>query len=279
MDTLAALRLQVEWGADEALDDQPRDHFRPATFTPPAFTSPVFTPPVFTPGAATPAAIPPPIAAARPRPASLAASATGMAQDQAAAAVTLDDLHAALAAFEGCPLRATATTTVRPDGNPAARVVLIAEAPGADDDRAGVAFAGPSGAALDRVLASAGLDRSILLLTPMVPWRPPGGRAPSEAEVHACLPFLLRLLQLVRPERLLLLGAGPVKALTGSTDGIRRLRGRWLEAAIPSPSGNAPLILPALAMLPWDQWLRSPSTKRDSWADLLALRQALLSTD
>lgn len=159
---------------------------------------------------------------------------------------------------------------MRPDGNPAARLILVAEAPGADDDRAGTAFAGPTGQALDRVLRSIGLDRGTMLLTHLVPWRPPGGRAPTEAEVQACLPFLLRLLHLVRPDRLLLLGSAPAKALTGSNDTIRRLRGRWLEATL--PGGRT---VPALPMLPWDQWLRTPAAKRDCWADLLALRQSL----
>ncbi len=257
MDSLAALRLQVEWGADEALDEQPRDHFRsvPVTAPVPALVS--------TPLPASgrqPLAVPP----ARPAP------AAARSQAAATAAGTLADLHAALDAFDGCALRATATTTVRPDGNPAARLVLVAEAPGADDDRAGTAFAGPAGQALDRVLRSIGLDRSGLLLTHLVPWRPPGGRAPTEAEIQTCLPFVLRLLHLVRPDRLLLLGSAPARVLTGSNDTIRRLRGRWLEATLPGGGRIA-----ALPMLPWDQWLRTPAAKRDCWADLLALRQSL----
>ena len=248
MDSLAALRLQVEWGADEALGDEPRDHFQPAPAAAPVLSR-----------------APPAVSPARPAP------AAARSQAAASAAGTLQDLHAALDAFDGCALRATATTTVRPDGNPAARLVLVAEAPGADDDRAGTAFAGPSGQALDRVLRSVGLDRSATLLTHLVPWRPPGGRAPTEAEVQACLPFLLRLLGLVRPERLVLLGAAPARALCGSNDSIRRLRGRWLPAALP----GADKPIPALPMLPWDQWLRSAAGKRDCWADLLALRLSL----
>jgi len=255
MDSLAALRLQVEWGADEALGEEPRDCFQLA-----------------------PASVPvsalgrEPLAAPPARPAPVPAAARGQAAADAAG--TLDELHAALDAFDGCPLRAMATATVRPDGNPAARLVLVAEAPGADDDRAGTAFAGPPGQALDRVLRSIGLDRSAMLLTHLVPWRPPGGRAPTEAEVQSCLPFLLRLLHLVRPDRLVLLGAAPARALTGSSDSIRRLRGRWLEATL--PGGPAPIS--ALPMLPWDQWLRTPAAKRDCWADLLALRQSLDTT-
>ncbi len=242
MDSLAALRLQIEWGADEALGDLPRDHFRPTPALHPVSPTPARSPAV-------------------------------IARNQSAAVLadTIAELHAALEAFGGCPLRATATTTVRAAGNPAAKLVLIADAPGADDDRAGIAFAGAAGQTLDRVLGSAGLDRSGLLLTHLVPWRPPGGRAPTDAEVQACLPFVFRLLQLVRPERLLLLGSAAVRAMTGSSDSIRRLRGRWLQATPP----GFDLPLPAFAMLPLDQWLRTPAAKRDSWDDLLALRSSL----
>jgi len=253
MDSLAALRLQVEWGADEALDERPRDRFQAAPGSrandPPAIATPV--PSRIAARTTTPGAVDGRVAAA--------------------SAETVAALHAALDGFDGCPLRTTATTTVRPDGNPAARLVLLAEAPGADDDRTGIAFAGAAGQTLDRVLRSAGLDRSGLLLAHLVPWRPPGGRAPTEAEIQACLPFLLRLLQLVRPERLALLGSASTKTLTGSNDTIRRLRGRWLQADLPEFNGP----LPALAMLPCDQWLRSPGAKRGTWTDLLALRLSL----
>jgi len=256
MDDLAALRLQIEWGADEALDNEPRDHFRP-TLKPtlgPTLQAP-FAPTLSAPAAPTRAVMP---VAAR-------------SQAVATAAATLAELHTALDGFDGCALRATATTTVRPDGNPTARLVLIAEAPGADDDRTGIAFAGLAGQTLDRMLRSIALGRDSMLLTHLVPWRPPGGRAPTEAEIQVCLPFLLRLLHLVRPDQLILLGSAPVRALTGNSDSIRRLRGRWLEAAL--PGFDAPI--PALPMLPSDQWLRSPAAKRDSWADLLALRHSL----
>ena len=242
MDSLAALRLQIEWGADEALADLPRNHLRPTPALRPMSPGPTQQPAV-----------------------------TARGQPAVVSADTLAGLQMAIEAFDGCPLRATATTTVRPDGNPDAKLILIADAPGADDDRAGVAFAGSAGHMLNRVLGSAGLDRTSLLLTHLVPWRPPGGRAPTDAEIQACLPFVFRLLQLVRPERLLLLGSAAVKAMTGNNDSIRRLRGRWLQAA---PPGFDPP-LPAFAMLPLDQWLRTPAAKRDSWADLLALRSSL----
>ena len=242
LDSLQALRLQIEWGADEALLDAPLDCL----------------------GRATPEADVPRRMLTRPEPALVALPSP--AAPAPIAAETLDALHDALAAFSGCPLRATATTTVRSSGNPAAGLLLIGEAPGAEDDRTGYAFSGVPGQTLDRVLGSAGLDRTSLLLTTLVPWRPPGSRAPNEAEVQACLPFLLRLIAIIKPTRLVLLGAAPVRALIGSTEAARRLRGRWQTALLGSVS------IPALPMLPLDQWLRSPTAKRDTWADLLNLQ-------
>jgi uracil-DNA glycosylase family 4 len=262
MDDLAALRLLVEWGADEAVADAPLDRFAPR---PAPTAAPVAS-------TASPASTAPPMAvAARLPPLLSAAAAPARAQALAAAATSLPELHAAMEAFDGCPLRDTATSTVRPSGNPAAGLVLVAEAPAADDDRAGAAFSGAAGALMDRVLASIGLDRSGILLTHLVPWRPPGSRAPTEAEVQACLPFLMRALVLMQPRRMVLLGAAPAKALAGAADGIRRLRGRWLT--VPMADGAASV--PAMPMLPQEQWMRTPAAKRDLWSDLLELRQSI----
>lgn len=264
MDDLAALRLLLEWGADEALADLPLDRFvsaaAPASRPASALASPAAVSAVH-PDASRPAAALP------ARGAAMAAQASGLA----AAAASLDALHDALDGFDGCPLRVTATSTVRPSGNPASRLVLVAEAPGADDDRTGSAFSGPPGQALDQVLASIGLDRGGILLTHLVPWRPPGNRAPNEAEVQACLPFLHRLLALTQPRRLLLLGGGPARALAGATEGVRRLRGRWLPVATPGLDDPAQ----ALSLLPLEQWMRSAAGKRALWADLLELRQSI----
>jgi len=250
IDALTALRLQMEWGADEALADVPLDRFaRPAS-----------------PAASRPNPVPrTPQPATAPQATAAQATAPKPTMPQAE---TLDELHAALQAFEGCALRATATHTVRPDGNPGADLVVIGDAPGSDDDRSGRAFSGPPGQLLDRVLGSIGLDRTRMLLTHLVPWRPPGSRPLSEAEIQACLPFLHRLLALVRPRHLLLLGAGPVRALTGSTEPIRRLRGRFLQVEVI----NAQLPMAALPLPPLEQWLRSATSKQELWSDLIQLR-------
>ncbi|MBV8913020.1 MAG: uracil-DNA glycosylase [Acetobacteraceae bacterium] len=230
IDALTALQLQIEWGADEALAEAPLDRFeRPVRREP-----------------------------APPMPTSVPSPPAG----------SLDALYAALQAFEGSALRATAMHTVRPDGNPHAGLVVIGDAPGSDDDRSGRAFSGPPGQVLDRVLGSIGLDRTHMLLTHLVPWRPPGNRPLSESEIQACLPFVHRLLALVRPKRLLLLGAAPVRALTGSTEPIRRLKGRLLQAVV----ADADLTVTAMALPPVEQWFRSATSKQELWSDLIQFR-------
>ena len=241
-DDLTALRLQFEWGVDEALGDRPVDRF-----------------------AATPRPAAPPVE--RLAPASPIARAGVQAR-------TLDELHAEMDAFTGCPLRATATHTVRPSGSATAPILLIGDAPGSDDDRSGQAFSGAAGAVVDRVFGSIGLDRGGMLLTTLVPWRPPGNRPASDSEVSACLPFLHRLLGIVRPRRVVLLGAGPVMALSGQTGTIRQLRGKWLDLRITSEQ----LSLTGLPLLPLAQWLRDGTTKQQLWADLILLHKSATTT-
>lgn len=253
MDALSALRLQIEWGADEALDEAPIDR----TVAAPR--------PVAVPVAAAPLASPiaPQAPPARP---TLVARAQAVAQ----AATTLEELRAALAGFTDCPLAATATNLVFSDGNPEAGLVLVGEAPGADEDIAGKPFVGASGQFLDRMLASVGLDRTKLLITNLIPWRPPGNRPPTDSEVLTCLPFLLRHLALARPRIVVSLGALSTRALTGNEAGIRKMRGRWQSLEVEG-LGSVRL----LPMLHPAYLLRTPGAKRDAWADLLALRAAL----
>jgi DNA polymerase len=255
MDVLAALRLQIEWGADEALDPAPRDRFAAPTVV------------------ATRAApvAPAPAAQVQPRAPLVQPAPVQRAQEVAAAARTLEELQAALAGFDGCALSVTATNLVFADGNPAAGLMLVGEGPGAEEDRAGRPFVGPSGQFLDRMLASIGLDRSRYLITNLIPWRPPGNRNPTDAEVLICLPFLLRHIALVRPQRLVLLGALAARSVLGGSAGITRLRGRWHMATIP----GLPDPVPALPMLHPAYLLRTPGAKREAWADLLLLRRTL----
>jgi DNA polymerase len=190
--------------------------------------------------------------------------------EAAGEAQSLDRLRAALAAFDGCTLRDTAANLVFATGDPTRGLVLIGDPPGEAEDRAGLPFAGPDGALLDRMLASIGLDRTQLLITNLIPWRPPGNRPPTENEVLMCLPFLRRHLALARPRIVVTLGALSTRALIGNDAGIRKMRGRWLKLEL---EGAGPVKL--LPMLHPAYLLRTPGAKRDAWADLLALRRAL----
>jgi DNA polymerase len=266
LDALDALRLQIDWGADEALDDAPIDRTRLAPSRPaalsapgPAFERPPFERPAFERSAAERAA-----------PVALRPTAVGLAQSVAQAANTLEELRAALAGFSDCKLSTTATNLVFSDGNPTSGLVLVGEAPGAEEDLTGKPFVGASGQFLDRMLASIGLDRTQLLITNLIPWRPPGNRPPTESEVLMCLPFLRRHLALARPRIVVTLGALSTHALTGSNVGIRKLRGRWQTLALDGL--GAVRLLP---MLHPAYLLRTPGAKRDAWADLLALKRAI----
>lgn len=242
IDDLTALRLQLDWGVDESLGNVPIDRFQRA------------------PAAAQIAA---------PVMAMITAVVPALKPDPVGTVDTLDALHDALDRFTACPLRATATNTVRPAGSATARLVLIGDAPGNDDDRSGTAFSGPAGATVERVMSSIGLTRADMLLTTLVPWRPPGNRPPSESEIQACLPFLHRLLMIVQPAAVVLIGSGPVAALTGQTGTIRQLRGRWLQL----PIADEQIKLTGLPILPLAQWFRDAGTKQQLWSDLLLLHQ------
>ena len=265
MDALAALRLQIDWGADEALEPAPRDRTRVATRA--ADAAPrraAQVQPVAAPAQPVAEPVQPVAAPVQPAP-------VRRAQEVAAAAATVAELRAALAAFDGCTLAATATSLVFADGNPESGLMLVGEGPGEEEDRTGKPFVGRSGQLLDRMLASIGLDRSGYLITNLIPWRPPGNRNPTDAEVLVCLPFLLRHIALTRPRRLVLLGALAARGVLGGSAGITRLRGRWHSASIPGLDAT----LPALPMLHPAYLLRNAGAKRDAWADLRLLRRSL----
>jgi len=191
--------------------------------------------------------------------------------DLAHAAATLDELRAALETFDGCALKRTATNLVFTDGNPEARIVFIGEAPGAEEDRRGVPFVGPSGKLLDRMLASIGLDRTNVLISNSVYWRPPGNRTPTPQETALCLPFVERLMDLVDPDIVVALGGAAAKSVLAQSESVGRLRGRWFPYATPSmprPAQATALFHPAYL-------LRTPAQKRNAWADLRQIRKKL----
>jgi uracil-DNA glycosylase len=183
----------------------------------------------------------------------------------------LSALRTAIETFAGCALKTTAKHTVFADGNPAARVMLVGEAPGRDEDLQGLPFVGRSGQLLDRMLAAIGLDRTQVYIANILPWRPPGNRTPTSAEIAMCLPFIERHIQLAAPDLLLLLGGISVKALFNTSEGIMRLRGRWKIYQ----SGERQI--PALATFHPAFLLRQPAQKKQAWQDLITLRTRLNS--
>lgn len=196
-------------------------------------------------------------------------AAVSNASALAAQATTLDELKAALAAFEGCALKNTAKNLVFSDGNPEARIMLVGEAPGADEDRLGLPFVGPSGQLLDKMLAAIGLDRTSVYIANTIPWRPPGNRTPSAHETAVCRPFILRQIKLANPDILVCIGGQAAQALLSSTEGIVRLRGRWFDFETGQKE------IKTLATLHPAYLLRQPSQKRLAWRDFKAIRAAL----
>lgn len=191
------------------------------------------------------------------------------AKAAARSAASLEELRAVLDRFEGCGLRATAKQLVFADGNPDARLMFVGEAPGRDEDIAGLPFVGPSGKLLDRMLGAIGLDRGSVYIANIVPWRPPGNRDPSLHETQTCLPFIQRQIELVDPDIVVCLGKPSMAALLGVTDGIRKTRGRWFNYA----TGKRDIR--AMATFHPAYLLRSPLEKRFAWRDFLAIRKAL----
>ncbi len=254
-----ALSWLAEMGADELIGEEPVNRLT---------------------AAARPAAARPAPAASLSPPRAPEAAPSGMAGassggSSATACMSLADIEAALETFEACPLKKTATRLCFADGNPAARVMLVGEAPDRDEDIQGKPFAGKSGQLLDRMLAAIGLSRqaedreSAAFITNTIFWRPPGNRKPTEAEILMCLPFLLRTIELQKPDVIVCLGMMPAHRLTDRKDSILTLRGNWLSANV---SGRNIPLLPTLhpAYL-----LRQPAQKRLAWRDFLSLRQML----
>lgn len=195
------------------------------------------------------------------------------ARERARSASTLEELEAALASFEGCNLRVSARSLVFGDGRPDADLMLIGEAPGREEDIAGVPFVGKSGQLLNRMLTAIGVERAGVRVTNTVPWRPPGNRPPTPTETAICLPFIARQIELVAPKILVCLGSPSAKAILQTDEGILRLRGRWQRYGDGLSEG-----IPALPMLHPAYLLRQPAQKKLAWRDLLLLKQRLSET-
>lgn len=182
----------------------------------------------------------------------------------------LNDLRKAVEDFDGCALKLTAAHTVFGDGSPTARVMLIGEAPGADEDRIGKPFVGRSGHLLDKMMSAIGLDRTSYYITNVLPWRPPGNRTPTSAEISVCLPFLRKQIDLINPDFIFILGGSAANALLDNQEPISRLRGRWIEYT-KSNGQNAQV----LASFHPAYLLRNSAQKAKAWSDLLRLKKTM----
>ncbi len=199
----------------------------------------------------------------------LATDGFSSALEIAARCNSLPELKAALEAFDGSQLKKLATTTVFADGNPGSGVMFIGEAPGRDEDAAGLPFVGRAGKLLDRMMTAIGLDRSSAYIINVMPWRPPDNRNPDPGEVAMCLPFMRRHIELAQPKILILLGAVSARHVLGLNDGIMKIRGRWLEYRV----GTS--MIPAMPTLHPAYLLRQPAHKKLAWRDLQAVADRL----
>ncbi len=274
---IALLEFHVAAGIDIALDDAPHDRFAEALLAPAPAAAPSPRQIAQREIDRTPEPRPSrPAEPSRPPPTSLPRAATlppeevaADARTRAASANSLEELEAIVSGFDGCALKATAKRLVFADGRAGSRVMLVGEAPGADEDRTGKPFVGRAGQLLDRMLAAIGLAREDVYIANVVPWRPPGNRTPTPQEIAICLPFMLRQIELAAPEIVVTVGASSTQALTGTRDGIMRIRGRWLDFASGETRARVlPMLHPAYL-------LRSPIHKRLAWRDLRTLKRAL----
>jgi DNA polymerase len=256
-DALSALQWLLEAGAGDAIGEAPVNRLaaapRPATLPP--------------------RGAPPPRPAAPPAAPPLPGDGIASAQAAAASARSLDELKAALEAFDGCALKRTATNTVFADGTPAGGILFIGEAPGRDEDRIGKPFVGRAGQLLDKMLLSIGLDRAVnAYITNVINWRPPNNRDPSPEEAAQCLPFLRRHIELAQPRIIVLLGAVASRHIVGGSDGIMKLRGRWREYRV------GERMVPLMPTLHPAYLLRQPAHKKLAWRDLQAIAARMEET-
>lgn len=250
----ATARALLEWhldaGVDEAMEDAPVDRYALEAKAPVAKAAKADGPP--------------------PIPAKVELDPVGDARRMAEGAATLEQLAAAMQAYPHCDLQKGARNFVFADGAAEARVMILGEAPGREEDLEGRPFVGQAGQLLDRMLAAIELSRQAarpedgVYIANVLPWRPPGNRTPEADEIAMMVPFVERHIALADPDVVVLMGNTPCQALLGRA-GITRIRGQWTEA----------LGKPVLPMFHPAYLLRQPAAKREAWADLLALRARL----
>lgn len=262
----ALLKWYVDHGVDETIGEEAMDRF--------ATPAPVPAPAAAPMAAPTPIRVTTPAPAAPPPRAPVPLESPQVVDDArtlAANANTIEELEAAVRGFEGCTLKRTAKNTVFADGLPNSPVMIVGEAPGADEDRLGKPFVGVSGQLMDRMMGAIGLDRAGgFYITNILFWRPPGNRTPTLAEQAMCLAFTRRHIELVRPKLLVLAGGVSAKSVLDTTEGIMRLRGKWTSYRLADGTE-----IPTMPTFHPAYLLRTPASKRQSWLDMLAIDKKL----
>ena len=257
---LTMLRWQLEAGVDEAIQTQPWNRFETSTLPNKSATATKPSPRELGPKA-------------QKQPAPTASGETKVTLEDFEKIMTLEELRERLEDFDGGMLKRFATNTVFGDGKAGAKLMLIGEAPGAEEDRRGLPFVGPSGKLLDQMLGAIGLTRADVYITNTIYWRPPGNRTPTPEERNATLPFLLRQIELVAPKVVVPLGGPATQSLLNEAAGITRLRGRWIDFQTRNEAGG--LSVPALPTFHPAFLLRQPAQKKQVWQDLRAIRARL----
>tara|TARA_B100001123_G_scaffold173557_1_gene199382 strand:- start:175 stop:894 length:720 start_codon:yes stop_codon:yes gene_type:complete len=184
---------------------------------------------------------------------------------------SLNELETYINQSNICLLKSTASKTVFADGNASSKIMLIGEAPGAEEDKMGKPFVGLAGKLLNKMLASINLDRNNVYITNIIPWRPPNNRTPNSEEILQCLPFIQKHIEIIKPKLIILLGGTASKAILSSTHGIMRMRGKWYEYN--NLNLNNPI--PVRAIYHPAFLLRSPENKRETWEDLKEIQKKL----
>ena len=266
-DLESLLRWYVDQGIDESIGEEAVDRFAapaPQAAPPPIQQQAPVAPTPIRPAPATPAPLRGPVPIESPQ---LVEDARALAQR----CNSVEELEAAVRAFEGCALKRTAKNTVFADGVVGSPVMIVGEAPGADEDRLGKPFVGVSGQLMDRMFEAIGMSRERdLYITNILFWRPPGNRTPTLAEQAICMAFTRRHIELARPKVLVLAGGTAAKSVLDTTEGIMRLRGKWTSLSL--DDGSA---VPTLPTFHPAYLLRTPASKRQSWSDLLSLDKKL----
>lgn len=274
-DLASLLKWYVDQGIDETIGEDAVDRF---AAPPPAAAAPaaaVLETAVEAPRPLRPAATPPQAALQAPAVrAPVPIESPQLVEDArvlAKGCASIRELEIAVRAFEGCALKRTAKNTVFADGVAGSAVMVVGEAPGADEDRLGKPFVGVSGQLMDRMFAAIGMSREVdLYITNILFWRPPGNRTPTQAEQAICMAFTRRHIELARPKVLVLAGGTAAKSVLDTTEGIMRLRGKWTALTLDDGS-----TVPTLPTFHPAYLLRTPASKRQSWSDLLALDKKL----